>query len=736
MKKLTFISCLLLSGCLAGAMAANKKQPIYKDAKAPIEERVNDLVSRMTLEEKVQQLNQYTLGRNNNENNRGEEVKKIPATLGSLIYFDEDANLRNEAQRKAMEESRLGIPILFGYDVIHGFRTIYPISLGQACSWNPQLVEQACAVAAQEARMSGVDWTFSPMIDVARDGRWGRVAEGYGEDPYTNAVFGVASIKGYQGEDMSDSKRVAACLKHYIGYGASEAGRDYVYTEISNQTLWDTYIPPYEAGVKAGAATLMSSFNDISGTPGSANHYTMTEILKNRWKHDGFVVSDWSAVPQLIDQGHAADRKEAARLAFNAGLEMDMMGHCYDKHMAKLVEEGKISMQLVDDAVKRVLRIKFRLGLFDNPYTPTSTEKERFLLPQSLTIAEKLAEETIVLLKNENKVLPLANGNKPTIAVMGPLVENCAELLGSWYGHGHAEDVLPIKKALDAEFAGKAELIYTEGCDFDGNDTSKFSEALAVARKADVILLCMGEKKKWSGENASRSIIELPAIQEKFIAEMKKAGKPIVLALANGRPLGLSKVEPLCDAIVEMWQPGVPGGKPLAGVLSGRVNPSGKLSITFPRSTGQIPIYYNQRKTARPQSGKYQNIPSTPLYEFGYGLSYTTFNYGNINLPKETIRRGEKLVMEIPVTNVGKRDGAEVVHWFISDPFSTITRPCKELKHFEKQLIKAGETHIFRFEIDPMRDLAFVNANGEHFLENGEYYVIVKDQKVKFTVID
>lgn len=507
MKKLTFISCLLLSGCLAGAMAADKKQPIYKDAKAPIEERVNDLVSRMTLEEKVQQLNQYTLGRNNNENNRGEEVKKIPATLGSLIYFDEDANLRNEAQRKAMEESRLGIPILFGYDVIHGFRTIYPISLGQACSWNPQLVEQACAVAAQEARMSGVDWTFSPMIDVARDGRWGRVAEGYGEDPYTNAVFGVASIKGYQGEDMSDSKRVAACLKHYIGYGASEAGRDYVYTEISNQTLWDTYIPPYEAGVKAGAATLMSSFNDISGTPGSANHYTMTEILKNRWKHDGFVVSDWSAVPQLIDQGHAADRKEAARLAFNAGLEMDMMGHCYDKHMAKLVEEGKISMQLVDDAVKRVLRIKFRLGLFDNPYTPTSTEKERFLLPQSLAIAEKLAEETIVLLKNENKVLPLANGNKPTIAVMGPLVENCAELLGSWYGHGHAEDVLPIKKALDAEFAGKAELIYTEGCDFDGNDTSKFSEALAVARKADVILLCMGEKKKWSGENASRSII-------------------------------------------------------------------------------------------------------------------------------------------------------------------------------------------------------------------------------------
>ena len=339
MKKLTFISCLLLSGCLAGAMAADKKQPIYKDAKAPIEERVNDLVSRMTLEEKVQQLNQYTLGRNNNENNRGEEVKKIPATLGSLIYFDEDANLRNEAQRKAMEESRLGIPILFGYDVIHGFRTIYPISLGQACSWNPQLVEQACAVSAQEARMSGVDWTFSPMIDVARDPRWGRVAEGYGEDPYTNGVFAAASVRGYQGDDMSAENRMAACLKHYVGYGASEAGRDYVYTEISAQTLWDTYLLPYEMGVKAGAATLMSSFNDISGVPGSANPYIMTEILKKRWKHDGFIVSDWGAVEQLKNQGLAATKKDAARYAFNAGLEMDMMSHAYDRHLKELVEE-------------------------------------------------------------------------------------------------------------------------------------------------------------------------------------------------------------------------------------------------------------------------------------------------------------------------------------------------------------------------------------------------------------
>ncbi len=736
MKKFTLISCILLGGCLSGVTAANKKQSIYKDAKAPIEDRINDLIGKMTLEEKILQMNQYTLGSNNNANNDGEEVKNLPSTVGSAIYFSEDAKLRNVAQKKAMEESRLGIPIIFGYDVIHGFRTVYPISLAQACSWNPGLVEEACTVAAQEAKMSGVDWTFSPMIDVARDGRWGRVAEGYGEDPYTNAVFCVASVKGYQGKDMSDSKRIAACLKHFIGYGASEAGRDYVYTEISNQTLWDTYIPPYEAGVKAGAATLMSSFNNISGTPGSANHYTLTEILKKRWAHDGFVVSDWGAIPQLIDQGSASSHKEAAKQAFSAGVEMDMMGHCYDKYMEELVKEGKISMAQIDDAVKRILRIKFRLGLFDNPYIKETTEKERFLLPQSLATAEQLAEETIVLLKNKGNILPLATANKPTIAVMGPMAKNRLDLLGSWFGHGQVENVSCISEALEAEFAGKANLIYSDGCDFDGEDTSKFSEALETAKKTDVILLCMGEKQNWTGENASRSIIELPAIQEQFIAEMKKVGKPIVLVLANGRPLGLSNVEPLCDAIVEMWQPGIPGGKPLAGVLSGRVNPSGKLSITFPRSTGQIPIYYNQRKSARPNSGKYQDIPSTPLYEFGYGLSYTTFNYGDIKLAKETIKRGEKLVVEIPVTNVGKRDGTEVIHWFITASFNTITRPVKELKYFEKQLIKAGDTCVFRFEIDPMRDLSFVNANGECFLENGEYYVKVKDKKIKFTLTD
>ena len=336
-KALVYGICLLGTVCTLSAKD-KKGGALYKDAKAPIEKRVDDLLSRMTLEEKVMQLNQYTLGRNNNVNNVGEEVKKVSAEIGSLIYFETNPELRNNMQKKAMEESRLGIPIIFGYDAIHGFRTVYPISLAQACSWNPDLVEQACAVSAQEARMSGVDWTFSPMIDVARDPRWGRVAEGYGEDPYANGVFGAASVRGYQGDNMSAENRVAACLKHYVGYGASEAGRDYVYTEISQQTLWDTYLLPYEMGVKAGAATLMSSFNDISGVPGSANPYTMTEILKNRWRHDGFIVSDWGAIEQLKNQGLAATKKEAARYAFTAGLEMDMMSHAYDRHLQELVE--------------------------------------------------------------------------------------------------------------------------------------------------------------------------------------------------------------------------------------------------------------------------------------------------------------------------------------------------------------------------------------------------------------
>jgi beta-glucosidase len=734
MNRKSIISFLVFLGLFQSILAQDtKEKPLYKDAKAPIEKRIDDLISKMTLEEKVLQLNQNVLGKNNNGNNQNAKVDFIPAEIGSLIYMGNDPGYRNYVQHKAMEKSRLGIPILFGYDVIHGFRTIYPISLGQACSWNSELVKQSCSIAAHESRSSGVDWTFSPMIDVARDGRWGRVSEGYGEDPYTNAVFAVASVKGYQGDDLSDTKNIAACLKHYVGYGASEGGRDYVYTEISKQTLWDTYMLPYEAGVKAGAATLMSAFNDISGVPASSNHYTMTEILKERWKHDGFVVSDWGAVTQLAQQGVAASKKEATLKAFTAGVEMDMADKCYMDYMAELVNEGKISMAKVDDAVRRVLRVKFRLGLFDKPYSTETAEEQRYLKPEYLKTVEKLAEESIVLLKNENKTLPLTS--KSRIAVIGPMAKNKENLLGSWSAHGDSKDVVSIYEGLESEFKG-SNLFYANGCNFDGDDNSGFAEALKAAQSADVIIICLGEKKQWSGENASRSTLALPKIQEQLLLELKKLGKPIVLLLSNGRPLELNRIEPSCDAIVEMWQPGVTGGNPVAGILSGRVNPSGKLAITFPYSTGQIPIYYNMRQSARPKQGKYQDIPSAPLYEFTHGLSYTTFEYGELNVSLLMVKRGDKLVVEIPVKNTGARDGAETVHWFISDPVCSISRPVKELKYFEKQVIKAGNTKVFRFEVDLDRDFGYVDENGKRFLELGEFYILVKDKKIKIELVD
>lgn len=709
------------------------KTPLYKDKSVPAEIRVDNLLGLMTLDEKIMQLNQYTLGRNNNANNVGEEVVNIPAEIGSLIYFDTDPALRNAMQRRAMEESRLGIPVIFGYDAIHGFRTVYPISLAQACSWNPALVRKACSVSARESRMSGVDWTFSPMIDVARDPRWGRVAEGYGEDPYLNAVYCAASVKGYQGKSLSDSTTVAACLKHYVGYGASEAGRDYVYTEISPQTLWDTYLPPYEAGVKAGAATLMSSFNDISGVPGSANRHTMTDILKNKWKHDGFIVSDWGAIEQLKNQGLAATKKEAAMRALNAGLEMDMMSHAYDRHLAELVAEGKVSEATIDDAVRRVLRVKMRLGLFDNPYTPDVPD--RFLRPADLKIASELAAESMVLLKNDSTLtLPLRNVRR--IAVIGPLADNGKDLLGNWLGHGQAEDVVTLRQGIVSEFGKDSEIRYAEGCALDGHDRSGFKTALETARWADVVVLCLGESLRWSGENASRSSIALPAFQEQLAEEISRLGKPVVLVLANGRPLELNRLEPLANAILEIWQPGIRGGEAMAGILSGRINPSGKLAITFPWSTGQIPVYYNRRKSGRGHQGFYQDITSEPMYPFGHGLSYTTFEYGEPTASKTEFRRNEKIKVSVPVTNTGDMEGSETVLWFISDPYCSITRPVRELKHFEKRSLKPGETAVMVFNIDPWRDLSYVDSDGKRFLETGEYNVIVNGMKIRLNLTE
>ena len=713
---------------------SSEKDPIYKDASADIEVRVNDLVNRMTLEEKILQLNQYVLGVNTVENNFGEVVKDIPVEIGSLIYFNDHAEVRNAMQKKAMEESRLGIPILFGHDVIHGYRTTYPIPLALACSWNPELVRQASEVAAQEAYACGVNWTFSPMVDVSRDPRWGRVMECFGEDPYANAVFCEAVVKGYQGDDLSEKNRIAACLKHYVGYGASEAGRDYVPTEISDQTLWDTYLPPFEAGVKAGAATLMSAFHTISGIPASANHYILTEVLKDKWQHDGFVVSDWGAVEQLRYQGMAEDEKEATMLAFNAGIEMDMADRMYQKYLKELLDEGKVDMKQVDESVRRILRVKFRLGLFETPYVEEKPESEIYLLPKSLEVAEQAAVESMVLLKNEGSVLPLENVG--TIAVIGPVANDSTQHLGNWGARARAEDVVGIIQGMNEEYAGKSKILTAKGCDFEGDDKSGFAEAIRVAKASDVVVVCLGHKGSWSGENQSRSTIEIPQIQEELLAAVEATGKPIVVLVTTGRPVELPRIEKKADAILQTWHSGIRAGKAIAGLLSGRYNPSGKLAMTFPYSTGQIPIYYNRRHRARTgDQGLYKDITSEPMYPFAHGLSYSTFEYGKLIVSADQLKEGETIMAEVTVKNTSKRDGLETVHWFIKDPYSHITRPVKELKHFEKKLIKAGESTTFRFEIDPLRDLGFVNREGKRYLDKGEYRIMVGDQSVTIHVI-
>lgn len=727
---------ILLLSALYPCLVIQGQKLIYKDAKQPIEVRVNDLLERMTLHEKILQLNQYTFGENDNPNNIGTEVKNLPADIGSLIYLHTDPKLRNQIQRKAMEESRLGIPILFGFDVIHGLRTVYPISLAQACSFNPELVTQACRIAAKEAVLSGIDWTFSPMIDVARDPRWGRISECYGEDPYLNAILGVASVKGYQGKNLSDPYSIAACLKHFVGYGASEGGRDYRYTDISAQTLWETYLPPYEACVRAGAVTLMSAFNDISGIPATANQYILTDILKKKWQFDGFVVSDWNAIEQLIYQGVAKDKKDAAYKAFQAGVEMDMRDNLYYEYLEQLIAEKRISIAHVDDAVVRILRLKFRLGLFDEPYTKELNESDRYLQNEDVTLAAGLSEESMVLLKNNNNLLPLSSTVRK-IAVIGPLAKDKSNLLGAWAFKGQEEDVETIYEGMQKVFGAKIQLSYTQGCALDGENESGFSTALQTGKAADLIVVCLGESKQWSGENASRSTIALPAIQEKLLLQLKRANKPIVLLLSNGRPLDLSRLEPQVNAIIEMWQPGIAGGTPLAKILAGEVNPSGKLSITFPRSTGQIPIYYNMRQPARPfdAMGDYQDISTEPMYPFGYGLSYTTFTYSNAKLSSRKINKGERISAEVTVTNTGKVAGKETVLWYISDPVCSVSRPIKELKFFEKQSLEAGESKVFLFEIDPVRDLSYTDATGHRFLEDGEFVVQVGDKKLVFEVM-
>ncbi len=678
---------------------AQADDSIYRDSNQPIEKRVESLLSQMTLKEKAMQLTQGRIGKNDNPNNIEKTKQRFNPIIGSYICFQTDVNIRNEYQRRAIEETRLGIPLLFAYDVIHGFRTVYQISLGQACSFNTNIVEQAVRVAAKEASQTGINWTFSPMIDVARDPRWGRVSEGYGEDPLLNADFCRATIRGYQGDDLTKPDTLASCMKHYVGYSESLAGIDYAYTDISERAMWDTYLPPYKAGIEEGAATIMSGFNDINGIPAVCHQFYLTEVLRNRWGFDGVVVSDWAAIRQLKNQGFSKNPLVQGAASLIAGNDIDMMSEIYMR-IPKMVNQGLLTEDVVDEAVRRVLRLKFRLGLFENPFTEWVSEKDRYLQPEYMEIAEKLAVESIVLLKNEN-ILPVTASNKK-IAVVGNLLDDHDALLGFWSAHGRGEDVIGIQDGLD--------LYKPNGITF----TDDLDEA-------DMIVLCIGEEQKMSGENASRSTIKLH--NEYLVDQYSSYQKPIVLVVTAGRPISYQSIESKVDAILHMWQPGVVTGTALAKILYGIENPSAKLAMTFPRTVGQIPIFYNRNQSARvgngDWSGLYQDIESTPMYEFGYGLSYTSFTYSNLVINEDTLEA------QVTISNTGDRSGKEPILWFVLDPEASITQPIKKLKSFDKVFLKPGESKTITLSLDKNIHLSYFDFQGNSIFEAGTFGIEV-----------
>lgn len=704
----------------------------YRDASLPSSTRVEDLLARMTLEEKADQLHQCGIG-DANPNNLAARPDEFRATYGSFILNGPEADLatRNALQRMCVERSRLGIPAIFGCDVVHGYRAIAPIPLAQACAWDTELVRRACESAAEMARAQGVDWTFAPMVDHCVDPRWGRVAETFGESAFAASRFAEASVRGYQ----DGATPIAACLKHYVGYGASEGGRDYSPTEVSPQSLWDNHLPPFEAGVRAGAKSVMSAFNDLNGVPTSANRFTLTEVLRERWKFDGLVVSDWNSVLQLIRQGFAATEAEATARAISAGVDLNMADGFYRRRLPQLVSDGVVPLATVDEAVRRVLRVKFEIGLFERPFVAPSALTSAAPTAAQLALCEEAAVRSLVLLKNDAGALPLP-ATAGRIALIGPLATDCAALLGSWAQQGRADETPSLAEELKARLPRGTELVVETGCAIDGGPRDGFAAAVEAARGADVVVLALGEQWTMSGENASRSTIRLPGLQEELALAIAAVGKPTALVLVTGRPVELHAIESRVGAILAAWQPGSRAGAAIARVLLGEANPSGRLAITWPRTTGQIPLFHQMRPRARREpEGTYQDVPTAPHFAFGHGLSYTRFDYGEIRLSRATVRGGETLVAEVAVTNSGARAGRETVLWFIRDPAASVTRPLRELKHFESAELAPGEARVFRWEIVPERDLAFPDANGERRLEAGEIHVFVAERRVTFTVL-
>jgi beta-glucosidase len=703
---------------------------VATSSQSEIEKRIDALLARMTLEEKLGQLQQ--LDGEGNGTFRAEHPDLIrKGLLGSTLNV-RGAKNTNQLQHVAMDESRLKIPVLFGFDVIHGYRTIFPIPLAEASSWDSASAERSTSIAAQEARASGVRWTFAPMLDIARDPRWGRITEGAGEDPFLGAAFARARVRGFQGADYSAPDKILACAKHWVAYGATEGGRDYNTTDMSENTLREIYFPPFRAAVEAGVGTVMSAFNDLNGVPTSANHFTLTEVLRGEWKFDGFVVSDYTSVKELINHGLAADDQDAARLALNAGVDMEMVSRLFNQHGSQLLKEGRVSQATIDEAVRRILRIKFRLGLFEHPYTDETRESISLLTAANRATARAIADRSMVLLKNAHETLPL-NKAVHSIAVIGPLADDHRAPLGWWSGDGKPEDTVTPLMGIKAKVSPSGKVGYAKGCDVQGDSTAGFAEAVALTRDSDVAIVFVGESAEMVGEAASKSSLDLTGRQMDLVKAVYATGKPTIVVLINGRPLTVGWIVENTPAVLEAWMGGTEAGNAIADVLFGDVNPSGKLPVTWPRTVGQVPIYYNHMNTGRPPeannryTSKYLDVAWTPQFPFGYGLSYTQFKITNLQLSAKSvqeIRGNDTLMVSVDVENAGRRTGDEVVQLYIRDIAASMTRPVKELKGFKRVTLQPGEKIRLEFALKA-EHLGFWNRERRFTVEPGEFKVMV-----------
>lgn len=727
MKKIILGAFLLIS--ITGN--AQTKLP-YQNASLPTNQRVKDLLSRMTVQEKAGQLNQLSggafTGPAANDVGQNEKSKAVKnGRVGSLL------NVVGVADTKAIQEvamqSRLKIPLLFGYDVIHGYKTIFPIPLAEACSWNLPGIQKNASIAAKEASAAGIHWTFAPMCDVSTDPRWGRIMEGAGEDPYLTGVISAARVKGLQG-NLSDNEHVMSCVKHFAAYGAVEAGKEYNQVDVSRPLLWNKYLPSYKAAVDAGAATVMNAFNVVDGIPASANKFLVTDVLNKKWGFKGFLVSDWASFKEEITHGYAEDEKDAALKSFQAGSMMDMQSSVSEKFLPELVKEGKITIQQIDEVVGRILSQKFKLGLFDNPYKfcDTTNEKNKIFTPENRAIAKQAAEEAILLLKNKNSVLPLSKDKK--IALIGLYANSKADMFDFWVGQGNSNDAVSVYEGLKSKITN---LTFCNGYNPD-NSTSEnlIDEAIKNASQADIVLVNIGISGKMAGEDRALSNPTISKGQIELLTALQKTGKPIVALVSSGRPLILSEAEPLTDALVQCWILGTEHGNAIASMLLGEYNPSAKTVVSFPYAVGQIPIYYNHFNTGRPTEtdgfgnwfSRYRDVQSEPLYPFGYGLSYTDYNYSEVKLSASEIKKTDQLICKITVSNSGKMDGEEVVQLYIRDYAASIIRPVLELKAFEKIKLKAGETKEVSFTLTK-KELSFYDAEGNSIIETGKFSVFI-----------